>query len=272
MLVVLDQGSFAQVSQLFGVQIEVAQPSAKTPVPSGTPRADRALVRALRVGLRAEANPARAATMQTYMKSATPYYGVLRPNQKRIFRTVFDTHPLYEFEEWRDTILEIWRNATFREERYGAIALMGQRRYRTHLVRDALPILEEFIVTGAWWDYVDSAAQLVGEILCTDRRWMSRELRQWSRDSNMWKRRAAMLGQLRFKADTDLTLLCACIEPNLDDREFFIRKAIGWALRQYAWIDPEWVMTYVRTHSLQLSPLSKREALRNLCSDGTRRA
>jgi len=80
-------------------------------------------------------------------------------------------------------------------------------------------------------------------------------------DAHMWKRRAAILGQLRRKRDTDLELLYDCIEPNLADREFFIRKAIGWALRSYAWTDPVGVKRYVRT---RLSPLSAREAMKNI--------
>jgi 3-methyladenine DNA glycosylase AlkD len=83
-----------------------------------------------------------------------------------------------------------------------------------------------------------------------------------------WKRRVSIICQLRFKADTDLNLLYACIEANADDRDFFIRKAIGWALRQYAWIDPDEVLRYVTAHSGRLSPLSKREALKNVLKSG----
>ena len=135
-------------------------------------------------------------------------------------------------------------------------------------MRAALPVFEEFIVTGAWWDYVDATAHLVGEVLRADRTWMTRELRRWSRDGDMWKRRAAILCQLRFKTGTDLDLLYGCIDPNLADREFFIRKAIGWALRQYAWTDPGAVVRYVRTHRERLSPLSQREALKHVSRAG----
>jgi 3-methyladenine DNA glycosylase AlkD len=76
--------------------------------------------------------------------------------------------------------------------------------------------------------------------------------------------RTAILSQVRFKADTDLGLLFDCIEPNLADRDFFIRKAIGWALRQHAWTDPTEIRRYVRQNEAQLSGLSKREALKNI--------
>ena len=87
----------------------------------------------------------------------------------------------------------------------------------------------------------------------------------------MWKRRTSILCQLSFKADTDLALLYDCIEPNLADREFFIRKAIGWALRQHAWTDAAEVTRYVNAHRARLSPLSVREALKNVWP-ATRRA
>ena len=80
----------------------------------------------------------------------------------------------------------------------------------------------------------------------------------------LWKRRTAILSQLTFKQDTDLDLLYDCIGPSLPSKEFFLRKAIGWALRQYAWIDPAEVERYVREHEDELSPLSRREALKNV--------
>ena len=80
----------------------------------------------------------------------------------------------------------------------------------------------------------------------------------------MWIRRASILAQLRFKEDTDLELLYACIQPSLSSKEFFLRKAIGWALRQYAWTDPKEVKRWVRAHEHELSNLSKREALKNV--------
>jgi 3-methyladenine DNA glycosylase AlkD len=83
-------------------------------------------------------------------------------------------------------------------------------------------------------------------------------------DANMWLRRAAIISQLGARQATDVDLLADVIEPNLADREFFIRKAIGWALRDYAWTNPEWVRGYVRAHETQLSPLARREALKNI--------
>jgi 3-methyladenine DNA glycosylase AlkD len=123
---------------------------------------------------------------------------------------------------------------------------------------------EEMIVSGAWWDYVDDAAHQVGYLL---ERWPGQirpRMLQWSRSRDLWKRRTSIICQLRFKGCTDLQLLYACIEPSLESKAFFLRKAIGWALRQYAWTDPNEVVRYVRQHQARLSPLSQREALKNI--------
>ena len=93
---------------------------------------------------------------------------------------------------------------------------------------------------------------------------MKPTMRAWSRCDDLWKRRSSIIGQLRFKETTDVELLYACIEPSIDRREFFLRKAIGWALRQHAWTDPEEVRRYVSKNEARLSGLSKREALKNL--------
>jgi 3-methyladenine DNA glycosylase AlkD len=89
-------------------------------------------------------------------------------------------------------------------------------------------------------------------------------MRAWSRSEDVWKRRTSILCQLGFKKDTDLKLLYGCIEPSLGSKEFFLRKAIGWALRQYAWTNPEEVRRYVRNNTARLSPLSRREAMKNI--------
>ncbi|MSQ30734.1 MAG: DNA alkylation repair protein [Dehalococcoidia bacterium] len=228
------------------------------------PRADRALIEAVRAGLRAAADPARAPQMQAYMKSTMPFYGVPSPVQRPIFRAAFAAHPLEDFAAWHDTLLALWREATHREERYAALALADAGAYRRHLTWAAMPLLEEFVVTGAWWDLVDETAKLIGEVLRGDRARMIDEMRRWSHDPLLWKRRVAIICQLRFKAGTDLDLLHAAIEANLDDRDFFIRKAIGWSLREYAKTDVEDVRRYVRAHAAQLSGLSVREALKNI--------
>jgi 3-methyladenine DNA glycosylase AlkD len=203
--------------------------------------------------------------MRAYMKSALPFYGVAAPGQREAWRAVFRARVLPDAESWRQTVLALWHGARHREERHAALALTGERPYLHYQTLDTIPMYRELIVTGAWWDYVDLiAGKRIGLLLGRHPAAMARLLRRWSRAEDMWLRRTAILAQLGFKRDTDLRLLYDCIEPNLADREFFIRKAIGWALRQYAWTDAAEVRRYVRAHERQLSGLSRREALKNV--------
>ena len=223
------------------------------------------LVAEVRAALKKAGDPVKAPQMQAYMKSTMPFRGVSAPDQRRLWREIFPRHTMATAAEWRGIALQLWREAAFREERYAAIALTDLRRCAAWRARAAIPMLEEMIVTGAWWDYVDVlASHHLGDVLRADRTRVAPLMRRWARDADMWKRRAAMLCQIRFKGETDLALLYDCNEPNLGDREFFIRKAIGWALRSYAWTDPREIARYVREHDAGLSPLSRREALKNV--------
>ena len=186
------------------------------------------------------------------------------PEVRSVCKRVFADHPLASCGEWQSEVLELWRGAKFREERYAAMELAGQKRYAEYRTPSVLPMFEEMIVTGAWWDYVDEVAHLVGQLLRSNRENVRPVMRAWSTDENLWKRRVSIICQISFKKDTDLELLYANIEPNLADRDFFIRKAIGWALRAYAWTDPSEVARYVGAHASELSGLSRREALKNI--------
>lgn len=199
------------------------------------------------------------------MKSAMPYLGVgaaaLRASCRRAFAGLAYPAP----EAWRSDVLALWRGAGFREERYAAIELTGIRAAQPFQRVAALPMYEEMIITGARWDYVDAiATHRLWAILRNDPAPMKQAMLEWAGGGDLWKRRSAILCQIKAKRETDLDLLYACIEPSLDSNEFFLRKAIGWALRQYAWTDPEEVRRYVAAHSGRLSGLSKREALKNI--------
>jgi 3-methyladenine DNA glycosylase AlkD len=223
------------------------------------------LIRELRKALRELADPTKAPIMQAYMKSTMPYLGIQAVPFRKATKAVLATYALDSFEDWRDTALALWRGARFREERYAVIELVGYRSYREFRTLDALPLFEEMITTGAWWDYVDSiASQRIGELLQRHPKEMRAILREWAVSEDIWKRRSAILAQLKFKGDTDLKLLYDCIQPSLARREFFLRKGIGWALRQHAWTDPEEVIRYVKANEKRLSPLSRREALKNV--------
>ena len=228
--------------------------------------ADRKLIADLRSQLRTAAEPERAPKMQAYMKSTMPYHGVPSTPLRKINRAVFAAHPIDGVDRWRDTVLELWRKAQFREERYAAIELAGDQRYHAHqLPHVALPIYDEMLVTGAWWDYVDVVSiHRVGPMLRTHAEVLRPAMLAWSTDGNLWRRRCSIICQISFRGDADLDLLYACIAPNMAEKDFFIRKAIGWALRTLAWHDPDEVVRYVEAHRDQLSPLSQREALKNV--------
>jgi 3-methyladenine DNA glycosylase AlkD len=223
------------------------------------------LVETLRTRLAAIADPIRAPGMQAYMKSAMPYLGVSAVPLRQACKALFKDLQWPDSQSWQADVLALWRGADYREERYAAIELSGARAARTFQRMDALPMYEEMIVTGAWWDYVDTlASHRLSMILRNDREAMKRAMLEWAHGTDMWKARSAILCQLHAKRETDLDFLYACIEPSIASKEFFLRKAIGWALRQYAWTDPEEVRRYVAANEERLSGLSKREALKNI--------
>ena len=183
------------------------------------------LVETIRRDLELAADPVRAPQMQAYMKSAMPYRGVSSPVIRRLCREAFTAHPLATVGQWRRIVLELWRRAAFREERYAAVLLTESRRYREFLTFASVPMFEEMIVSGAWWDFVDPiAGHSLGAILRAEPRRMKPLMRRWSKDQDMWKRRASILCQLGFKRETDLKLLYDCIEPNLSHRGFLHQK------------------------------------------------
>lgn len=212
------------------------------------------LVQSIRSALRDEADPELAPAQQAYMKSALPFLGVRVPRVRAVTRGL--AREVTEAAVLRGTALVLWREAAFREERYAASALMALRPVRARL--DMLDVHEEMIRTGAWWDHVDEVSHRLTETLDAHPAEMAPLLRAWSRDDDFWVRRASIISQLGRRDATDRELLTAVIEPNLADAEFFVRKAIGWALRELGKTDPAWVRAFVESH--ELSPLSRREA------------
>ena len=219
----------------------------------------------LRKALQEAGDPVKAPVMQAYMKSAMPYHGVPTPLLRQVCKATFADLRFATASQWQAQVLDLWRDARFREERYAALYLAGDKRGKPFQTLSAMKMYDELIVTGAWWDYVDDvASHRIGPILRDFPAPMRRKMLSWSKSNNLWKRRSAILCQLGFKAETDLELLYACIEPSLGSNEFFLQKAIGWALRQYAWTDGAEIKKYVRLNRTRLSALSCREALKNL--------
>ena len=229
---------------------------------------NKKLVVDLLKNLKKAADPVKAPQMQSYMKSAMPYLGIQTPMRRQLFRHTVQGVSFKSAKDWESTARELWDKARFREERYCAIELTQLKCARDFQTLSSLKLYEHMIVTGAWWDYVDSlATQNIGGLLKKYPSAMAPRLLRWSRSSNLWKRRTAILAQLNFKSETNLELLYACIRPSLGSNEFFLQKAIGWALRQYARTNPQEVKRYVEKHSAELSNLSRREAMKRVVAD-----
>ena len=219
---------------------------------------------AARAGLAALGDPAAAADMQRYMKSAMPFHGVPAPARERLMRELIAAHPLDGATELAAAADALWDGATRREERYLATGLVGHRRYAGLPDVGWVPRYRHWIVTGAWWDHVDEiASRLVGALLRRHPDELTPIVRGWSVDPDPWLRRTSIICQLKSGPGTDLDLLTDAIDANVGDRDFFLRKGIGWALRQHARVDPGWVQAFVDARPT-LSPLSRKEALKHL--------
>lgn len=217
-----------------------------------------ALVERVRTDLRTAADPARAAGQQAYMKSAMPYIGVTVPEARRIARTAAKGET--DAATLRTTARTLWDEASHREERYAAMALLGLRPVDGQL--DNVPLIEHMVRTGQWWDITDELSHRVAALHDAHPQEAAALVRAWSVDTDFWMRRLAILSQLGRRDRVDRDLLAEVIEPNRSHSEFFIRKAIGWALREYARVAPHWVRDYVANH--EVSPLTRREALKRL--------
>lgn len=220
------------------------------------------VVKTVRQVLRENADPGLAPGQQAYMKSSMPFLGVRVPEVRRLTRAAARANPSADLEQLEQTVRELWDGATHREERYAATALTGLRLASGRL--ELLPLYEHMAVTGAWWDHVDEVAHRVGATLDVNPDEVAPVVRRWIASDDLWLRRLAILCQLDRKANSDLTLLTDAIDAASDSPEFFLRKAIGWALRQHAKVDPEWVRDFVAEREDVLSGLSRREALRHV--------
>lgn len=211
--------------------------------------------------LRARANPDDAGPMQAYMKSEQPFYGVTRPNRQPVVRAM-RAYPPHDQPDWQRRILALW-NLPHREERYMALDYMTL--WRQYHKPAALPLCKRLAQEGAWWDLADwVAGRVVSPILLAHRDQTRPIMEVWIEDENMWVRRMAILSQLKHKDRTDVKQLFDFCLQRADEEEFFIRKAVGWALRDYSWTNPDGVRDFLADHGEELSPLSRREAGKHL--------
>jgi len=200
-----------------------------------------------------------AANMARYMKGRFPFLGLPRPVYQPLLRPLMLSLRAEVNEDLLlDTARQLWKLPE-REYQYVAGDLLD--RYSKVLTPASLPVLQELIETKSWWDSVDQLTGRVVGPLVRAHPELRRAMDRWSRHGNFWVRRAAILHQLAYREQTDTKRLFGYCARNAEDPEFFVRKAIGWALRQYAKHDAAAVREFVHAHP-ELSPLSRREALK----------
>lgn len=205
-------------------------------------------------------DPEYAVQMKAYLRNQFEFLGIRSPERNALFKDFFAEHGIPEFESLPDTIDELFERQE-REYHYFAIELA--RRSRKKWTAGSVELFESMAVRRSWWDTVDYIKSAClrdyfqefpeGRYEVTDR---------WLDSGNIWLQRLSVIFQLGYKNKTDTKLLERNILRLIGSEEFFVQKAIGWALRDYARTDPEFVLRFVRSHDLK--PLSRREALKHL--------
>lgn len=216
-------------------------------------------VASIKILLAGHASPVQAGPMKKYMRDQFEYLGIKSPQLKSLFRQVIQKHGMPPFDELDILIHELWELPE-REYQYLAISLM--ERLEKKLPASAIQTLEYMMVNKSWWDTVDNISHVVGVHFKRYPEIREKYLAKWRTSEDIWLRRTAILFQLDYKEETDFDLLRDIIQENLGSNEFFINKAIGWSLRQYARVDPNTVKKFVE--ATQLHPLSRREAMKHL--------
>ena len=213
-------------------------------------------------GLRAVADTDRSVEMEAYLKDQFPMLGVATPQRRQIVKDTLHTRTTPRHDELVAAVDRLF-DLPEREFHYCAVDLA--RRWQRVLDVEDLPWLASLVSTHSWWDTVDTlAVHPVGHVVRNDRVAARATLDRWAVSDDLWLNRTAILHQLMFKAETDSEQLFEYCDLHAPSTEFFLRKAIGWALRQYARTDPDAVIDYVNERRDGLSGLTIREALKHL--------
>ncbi len=224
-----------------------------------------AYARQIKALFSAHADPRQAAPMEKYMRDQFEYLGLKGPAFGPLIRQQIEAHGLPTVAELDPVLRDLWALPQ-REYQYAATSLLA--RLEDQLPAGFIRTLEYLLVTKSWWDTVDTVAtDAVGVHFKRYPKVKERYLARWRKSEDFWLRRTCILFQLSYKNETDFTLMQDIIRENLGSKEFFINKAIGWALRQYTRVDPQAVRSFVA--ETPLSALSAREALKWLEKRGS---
>lgn len=226
------------------------------------PNMSREPVEFVQSALAERANPEKAEGMQAYMKADMPFYGVQKPARKEILRHIVREFPPRSRDEYVDLATALWE-LPHREEKYLAEAVAVA--FPDFIVPASLPLYTRFIVEGAWWDLVDEAAtHMIRELVIRHPGETWPIVDTWIDHDDLWLRRSAIICQVGAKEKTDAERLFRFCAARAHEKEFFIRKAIGWSLREYARTEPGAVAAFVAEHEDELSGLSYREATKHI--------
>lgn len=204
-------------------------------------------------------NEERARQMSAYMRNLFPFLGIQTPKRRELSREFLKEARKKQAVDW-----EFVKRCWAKEEReYQYLALDYLKRMEKWLTAQDTVKLKELALDKSWWDTVDVIDKLIGNIALNHPK-INEKLLEWSVADNIWLRRIAINHQRGRKEKTDTQLLEKVIVNNLGQTEFFIQKAIGWALREYSKTDPEWVRRFIKKHEGKMAPLSIREASKYL--------
>jgi 3-methyladenine DNA glycosylase AlkD len=204
------------------------------------------------------ADPEYGRKMRAYMKDQFDYLGLPSPLRKELAKDFYKAYGYPKPEEVEAIVTDCWQ-MPYREYKYFAMELMVKMRKKSG--HDAIHLYEGLVVDQSWWDTIDLIApSLIGYHLEQYPEERKKYIRKWIDSNNIWLQRSCILFQLKYKSKLDPDLLSSIILELKDSKEFFIRKAIGWSLREYSKTNPGFVISFV--HSNELSGLSHREALK----------
>lgn len=204
-------------------------------------------------------DPEIALQMEAYMRNQFRFLGIKAPKRKELLRPFLIQSKRPSVNELTGVVKTLWENP-YREFQFSAMELTS--KYNNVLDSGHFVLFEYMITTKSWWDTVDFiAANLVGNLVKKYPDQGMKQINKWRKSNNLWLLRTCIIFQLKYKSDVNEQFLFSIIKENLDHPDFFIRKAIGWALRQYAKFNPKPVLEFVNEH--ELSGLSRREALKH---------